>query len=219
MDNYKKGKDFGGGKRFDGDRGGRRGGFGGGDRSGGRGFGGSRDRSNDRGRFGGGRHKDSRPDMHKAVCTECGNNCEVPFRPTGEKPIFCSDCFKDKGNSNSRNSRDGGRNRGFGDRNSKPRFNDQRQRQGGGEDTVNYKAQFEALNAKLDTLIGILAPTFIKEEVKDIVELKSKKDDESIKKEVDKAPLKKAITKTIDKKPDLKKKILAKKTVTKKKKK
>jgi CxxC-x17-CxxC domain-containing protein len=31
--------------------------------------------------------------MHSAVCDECGNRCEVPFRPTGEKPVFCSDCF------------------------------------------------------------------------------------------------------------------------------
>jgi len=31
--------------------------------------------------------------MHKATCDECGNKCEVPFKPTGSKPIFCSDCF------------------------------------------------------------------------------------------------------------------------------
>jgi CxxC-x17-CxxC domain-containing protein len=35
--------------------------------------------------------------MHKAVCDECGKDCEVPFRPSGDKPIFCSDCFERKG--------------------------------------------------------------------------------------------------------------------------
>lgn len=41
------------------------------------------------------RRRDSgRPTMHRAVCDECGKDCEVPFRPTGDKPIYCSDCFK-----------------------------------------------------------------------------------------------------------------------------
>lgn len=31
--------------------------------------------------------------LFKATCSECGKTCEVPFRPTGEKPVYCSDCF------------------------------------------------------------------------------------------------------------------------------
>lgn len=62
---------------------------------------------------GGGSH---RPTMHRTTCAECGNSCEVPFRPTGEKPVYCSDCFGDKGGGNSRNSNwDRGDNRGRGD--------------------------------------------------------------------------------------------------------
>ena len=34
--------------------------------------------------------------LHKATCSECGKECEVPFRPTGDRPIFCSDCFAKK---------------------------------------------------------------------------------------------------------------------------
>jgi CxxC-x17-CxxC domain-containing protein len=34
--------------------------------------------------------------MHSAVCDKCGKDCEVPFRPTQGKPLYCSDCFKDK---------------------------------------------------------------------------------------------------------------------------
>jgi CxxC-x17-CxxC domain-containing protein len=32
--------------------------------------------------------------MFEATCAECGNRCEVPFKPTGEKPVYCSQCFK-----------------------------------------------------------------------------------------------------------------------------
>lgn len=32
-------------------------------------------------------------EMHKAVCADCGNECEVPFKPTEGKPVYCKDCF------------------------------------------------------------------------------------------------------------------------------
>lgn len=41
--------------------------------------------------------------MHKATCSDCGKICEVPFRPTGDKPVFCKDCFGSKKD----NGRDG----------------------------------------------------------------------------------------------------------------
>ena len=31
--------------------------------------------------------------MFKAVCSSCGKDCEVPFMPSGNKPVYCSDCF------------------------------------------------------------------------------------------------------------------------------
>lgn len=43
----------------------------------------------------GGNNYTDRP-MHKATCSECGKMCEVPFRPTGEKPVLCNHCFGDK---------------------------------------------------------------------------------------------------------------------------
>ncbi|MBI5138731.1 MAG: hypothetical protein HZA95_02955 [Candidatus Vogelbacteria bacterium] len=60
-------------------RGGDRGGF----RGGNRGFGGDR----------GGRGGFDKPTMHKATCADCEKTCEVPFRPTGDRPVYCSDCF------------------------------------------------------------------------------------------------------------------------------
>ncbi len=43
-------------------------------------------------------------EMHQAVCDSCRKNCEVPFRPTSGKPIFCSDCFQSNRGSDSRRS-------------------------------------------------------------------------------------------------------------------
>jgi len=44
------------------------------------------------GGFGGGRDSE-RPTMHHAICSDCGNDCEVPFKPSGTKPVLCSNCF------------------------------------------------------------------------------------------------------------------------------
>jgi len=44
--------------------------------------------------------KDFRPrfsedrSMHKVTCDSCGESCEVPFKPTAGKPVFCDACFK-----------------------------------------------------------------------------------------------------------------------------
>lgn len=31
--------------------------------------------------------------MYKAVCSECGAECEVPFKPTEGKPVYCKECY------------------------------------------------------------------------------------------------------------------------------
>ena len=61
------------------------------------GFGGDRGNSGFRGGFGGGNRGYDRPrETFKAVCDECGRDCEVPFRPTGSRPVLCSNCFEAK---------------------------------------------------------------------------------------------------------------------------
>jgi CxxC-x17-CxxC domain-containing protein len=83
-------------------------------------FGGGRDS----GRRDGGRREGGRPQMHRATCSECGDSCEVPFRPTGDKPVFCSNCFAGK-DGGDRGSRDFGRresNRSSYGREEKPMF-------------------------------------------------------------------------------------------------
>ncbi|MDQ3344942.1 MAG: zinc-ribbon domain containing protein [Chloroflexota bacterium] len=33
-------------------------------------------------------------EMHDATCARCGNQTQVPFRPSGARPVYCSDCFR-----------------------------------------------------------------------------------------------------------------------------
>lgn len=103
------------------------------ERSGGR----SRDRDN-RGRSGGrGRFNDRssgrdnrRTQMFEVVCDKCRKNCEVPFKPSGDKPVLCSDCFrkKDSSSGSSRNQPQSG---------------------------ISLE-QFNQINKKLDKIIAIL---------------------------------------------------------------
>ena len=128
--------------------------------------------------------------MYKAVCASCGQDCDVPFRPTGDRPVYCSRCFEDNprpdtrrsGPMNSQRSNYGDR-RMFeatcdkcGDKCSVPFqptsgkpvfcskcFEDKNPR--GARSTENYKEQFTNLNNKLDKILRILEPVIIKDEV------------------------------------------------------
>lgn len=131
------------------DRGGSRGSFGG-SRGGGSSFGGGREfRRNDSGgsRFGGGDRE-----MFDVVCDECKKNCKVPFRPSSDKPVYCSECFTKRGGP-AKSGSDFPR-RDFNDRpqRSESSFSAPRMQ----DDSV--KKQLEAISAKLDTLIKALAP-------------------------------------------------------------
>jgi len=52
-----------------------------------------------RGSFGRSKERHAKPERHEIVCDECGSKCEVPFKPTPGKPIYCDACFKKKDNS------------------------------------------------------------------------------------------------------------------------
>ncbi len=38
-------------------------------------------------------------EMHKATCADCKKECEVPFKPSGDRPIYCKDCFSKRKDS------------------------------------------------------------------------------------------------------------------------
>ena len=136
------------------------GGFKGGNRGGFRGGQGRPSFNRDRGGRGG-----DRPQMFKATCDSCHKECEVPFRPTGDKPVYCNDCFR-----SGRGERGDRGDRGGQAPSSAPRpqtiINDSR--------IDELKKQIEAINTKLDTLIATIeasskaAPKAPKKEKKEV---------------------------------------------------
>ena len=38
--------------------------------------------------------RSSRLEMFEVTCDKCKRRCEVPFKPSGERPVYCRDCFR-----------------------------------------------------------------------------------------------------------------------------
>ncbi len=152
----------------------------------------SRDNRPDRGRGDRFTRRDSgSPTMFQATCASCGNACEVPFKPRGDRPVYCSNCFDKQGD---RDSRHGGgrddRRSSFGDKQMFPATCDNCgnscevpfrpsgdkpvyckncfNKMGAGKDRVSKNfgqggtqqpdEQLSKLNAKLDLILSILKP-------------------------------------------------------------
>jgi len=91
---------------------------------------------------GGGFDRDRGPvEMHDVVCDKCGKECRVPFKPTGDKPVLCSDCFRQGGGSSR-----------------------------GGSSSGISSEQFNQLNAKLDKIIKIMEDLELNIEEEDVDE-------------------------------------------------
>jgi len=75
---------------------------------------------------GSGKKDFERRSMHEAVCDKCGRTCEVPFKPSGTKPVYCSDCFRKNEYSES------------------------------GEKSSSSSAELEQINQKLDKILKAL---------------------------------------------------------------
>ncbi len=46
---------------------------------------------------------DAPAERFQATCNECGDACEVPFKPNGKKPVYCRNCFRGKEDGPSHN--------------------------------------------------------------------------------------------------------------------
>ena len=163
------------------------------------GFGGGRDDKRGGGGFGGGRSKFNRPgsrdsrqtEMFSTTCAECHKPCEVPFRPNGEKPVYCSNCFRNKSGGSNEYPRRDSSSRDFSKRDfnsapvAKPQFD---------LGQINeIKKQLDTLNSKIDRLVEMMTknptPLQMKSEKKiDAIEIAKvvKKAVEAPKKEVKK---------------------------------
>ncbi len=92
-------------------------------------------------------------EMHKAVCSTCGNECEVPFKPSGDKPVYCRDCFAK--NRSHDNDRSFGRNNRDNIESPRPefkRFNEDRPI----PSPKNH--ELDTINSKLDQILKLLKP-------------------------------------------------------------
>ena len=36
----------------------------------------------------------SHRELHDVICSNCGRQTQVPFIPTGSRPVYCMDCFQ-----------------------------------------------------------------------------------------------------------------------------
>ncbi len=114
--------------------------FGGGNR--GRSFGGNR------GGFD--RNRNDRQ-MYDAVCDKCGKECQLPFMPTGEKPVYCSNCFEKTSGREGGSERSFGGNRDFGGNNRRFETRDTKDYQ-----QDNTRTELEMINQKLEKILNIL---------------------------------------------------------------
>lgn len=140
--------------------------------------------------------------MHEVTCDKCGKRCEVPFKPTEGKPVYCSDCFEKTGNSSR-----------YGDRDSK-RFDRGSYNRSGGRDSGRFSKrdsgsnkpeqfikEFDQLNRKLDAILKALEVSkkeqFAEKPVKEPKKIEKKKSVEKVvkKKEQPKAKKKKPTAK------------------------
>ncbi len=79
------------------------------------------------------------PRMFDATCSQCGKQCQVPFRPTGSKPVLCSECFRP------------------GERSSRPPFRNESRSFSPQQSSPGVSsAQLDQINAKLDTILRVL---------------------------------------------------------------
>ncbi|MEK6891410.1 MAG: CxxC-x17-CxxC domain-containing protein [Nanoarchaeota archaeon] len=106
-------------------------------------FGGSGGRDRDFGRSSGGFGRSS--EMFDVTCSKCGKACQVPFKPTGIKPVFCSDCFRQN---------EGGGSSGFEPRNQDRSFSSPSM--SSGSSSIGNSDQLNIINAKLDKIIAVL---------------------------------------------------------------
>jgi len=161
--------------------------------------------------------RDDNRQLFKAVCDQCGKTATLPFKPTGDKPVYCSDCFEQRSGSRGgdrRSRRDSRRDfrrdkqlfdvicdscgkkakvpfKPSGD---KPIYCDDCFASKGGSRRPNQAAQIEEINAKLELIMNAL-------------KIKMPREKET----------KKEVKKQAEKKAEPKKKAAKKKTAAKKK--
>ncbi|MBU4370190.1 hypothetical protein KKG58_05610 [Patescibacteria group bacterium] len=92
--------------------------------------------------------------MHQAVCDQCGKSCEVPFRPTEGKPVYCNACYGGKKEGGDIRGGDRYSKRGFDSHKTSSRTDFGSNANRGNDNEI--KKQLEILNVKMDKLIKVV---------------------------------------------------------------
>lgn len=74
-------------------------------------------------------------EMFDAICSKCRKECQVPFKPTGTKPVLCSTCFRQNEGSSGN----------FDNRDKNSRFQ-----------STSSSPDLQQINAKLDKILQLL---------------------------------------------------------------
>ena len=152
--------------------------------------------------------------MHEVTCDKCGKRCEVPFKPTEGKPVYCSDCFEKTGNSSRYGDRDSKRSdRGDYNRSGGRDSGRFSKRDSGSNKPEQFTKEFDQLNRKLDTILKALEVSK-KEQVEEVSE-KPVKEPKKTEKKVEKKKIAKKVVKKKEQPKAKKKKPAAKKPVKK----
>src|SRR3989338_8264812 len=86
--------------------------------------------------------------MYKSVCANCGKSCEVPFKPSGDRPVYCRDCFRERSEGGGGAPKQGGASA----TSSSPRPSSQ----GAPRPSDGLSAQVSAMSTKLDRLLALM---------------------------------------------------------------
>ncbi len=105
-----------------------------------------------------------RLELFKATCSVCGKACEVPFRPSPGKPVYCKECF---GTTEGR----------YGDREAKQSFASKRHvtesahsSAANNEGVDALTSELKAVNQKLERLIRAVEGLLIADDAPEIEE-------------------------------------------------
>jgi len=93
--------------------------------------------------------------MHTAICGDCGKECQVPFMPSQDRPVYCSDCFEKRGNG--KKGAEGGRSYKDSRDSRRPNFSNNRNFSGSdSRPQNNNKEILESIELKLNKILRII---------------------------------------------------------------
>jgi CxxC-x17-CxxC domain-containing protein len=125
-------------------------------KSGGSRFGSSRPEvKSSRPAFGRSSNRDSGFELHEVTCDKCGVKCDIPFKPTNNKPVYCRSCFRKESGSESRGAPEKFESRGRDRFESKPKFEELKSHNEPSTSNVSSE-DLDKINRKLDKIMKAL---------------------------------------------------------------